>query len=122
MSRALFKLFSEGKIGRLTLPNRLVRSATYEGASRSGVISNDMLMLYEELVAGKVGMIITGLMLVAKSSKAPSTGYPTYKLRIIEGVEQLANVVHGAGTGCKIIGQIGQANFDAAASAYPTPF
>ena len=122
MSRAAFKLFSEGKIGCLTLPNRLVRSATYEGASRSGVVSNDMIKLYEELVAGKVGMIITGLMLVAKSIKNSSTGYPTYKLRIIEGVEKLANVVHGAGTGCKIIGQIGQANFDAAASAYPTPF
>lgn len=122
MGRSKYKLFSEGKIAKLTIPNRLVRSATYEGASGSGAVPNEMLRIYGQLVAGGVGMIITGLMMVARADKSVPASHPAYSAHIIEGVEQLVDVVHRANSGCKIVGQIGQAGFDAAASAYPTPF
>jgi 2,4-dienoyl-CoA reductase-like NADH-dependent reductase (Old Yellow Enzyme family) len=122
MRRDGYKLFSEGKIADLTLTNRLVRSATYEGASRFGSVTDEMLRIYEELVAGGVGMIITGLMMVAKADKTVPEGNPAYSGRIIAGVEKMADVVHRYDSGCKIVGQIGQAGFDAAASEYPTSF
>ena len=122
MGRSKYKLFSEGKIAKLTLPNRLVRSATYEGASGTGSVPDEMLRIYEELVAGGVGMIITGLMMVARVDKTAPVSHPAYSAHIIDGIEKLADVVHRANSGCKIVGQIGQAGFDAAASAYPTPF
>ena len=122
MERGKYKLFSEGKIAKLALPNRLVRSATYEGASGAGSVSDELLRVYEELVAGGVGMIITGLMMVARVDKSVSASRPAYSAHVIEGVEKLADVVHRSDSGCKIVGQIGQAGFDAAASAYPTPF
>lgn len=74
MRRDGYKLFSEGKIADLTLTNRFVRSATYEGASRCGSVTDEMLRIYEELVAGGVGMIITGLMMVAKADKTVPKG------------------------------------------------
>ena len=121
MRRDGYMLLSEGKIADLTLTNRLVRSATYEGASRFGYVTDEMLAIYEDLVAGGVGMIITGLMMVAKADKTDLKGHPVYKGRIIEGIEKMAEVVHRYDSGCKIVGQIGQAGFDAAASEYPTP-
>jgi 2,4-dienoyl-CoA reductase-like NADH-dependent reductase (Old Yellow Enzyme family) len=121
MRRDGYKLFSEGKIADLTLKNRLVRSATYEGASTVGSVTEEMLTIYEDLVAGGVGMIITGLMMVAKTDKTIHEGNPVYSSRIIDGIEKMAEVVHGYDSGCKIVGQIGQAGFDAYASEYPTP-
>ena len=121
MRRDGYKLFSEGKIADLTLTNRLIRSATYEGASTFGSVTDEMLAIYKELVAGGVGMIITGLMMVAKADKTVSEGNPVYSGRIIEKVEKMTEVVHRYDSGCKIVGQIGQAGFDAAASEYPTP-
>ncbi len=122
MGRGEYKLFSEGKIAGLTIPNRLVRSATYEGASGAGAVPEEMIGVYEELATGGVGMIITGLMMVARVCESVSAGRPAYRANVIEGIEKLADVVHRFGSGCKIVGQIGQAGFDAAASAYPTPF
>lgn len=122
MRRGEYKLFSKGKVAGLALPNRLIRSATYEGSSGSGSVSDDMLRIYKELVEGGVGMIITGLMMVARVNKSVSAIHQIYTPHIIEGLEKLTDVVHQASSGCKIVGQIGQAGFDLAASAYPTPF
>ena len=121
MRRDGYKLFSEGKIADLILKNRLVRSATYEGASTIGSVTDEMIAIYDDLVAGGVGMIITGLMMVVKADKTVPEGNPVYSSRIINGVEKIAEVVHGYDSGCKIVGQIGQAGFDAYSSEYPTP-
>jgi 2,4-dienoyl-CoA reductase-like NADH-dependent reductase (Old Yellow Enzyme family) len=121
MRRDGYKLFSEGKIADLTLKNRLVRSATYEGASTIGSVTDEMIAIYDDLVAGGIGMIITGLMMVVKADKTVPEGNPMYSSRIIDGLEKIAEVVHGNDSGCKIVGQIGQAGFDAYSSEYPTP-
>ncbi len=120
MRRDGYKLFSEGQIANLTLTNRLVRSATYEGASTVGSVTKEMQTIYEDLVAGGVGMIITGCMMVAKTDNTVRDGNPVYSSRIIDGIEKMAEIVHGYDSGCKIVGQIGQARLDAYASEYPT--
>jgi 2,4-dienoyl-CoA reductase-like NADH-dependent reductase (Old Yellow Enzyme family) len=43
------------------------------------------------------------------------------RVLFIEGIENMAEVLHRHGSGCKIVGQIGQAGIDAAVSEYPTP-
>lgn len=122
MPRTQYKLFSEGNIGKLTLPNRLIRAATYEGASASGRVSEQMLKVYETLAAGGVGMIITGLMMAVKTDMSHTAPHHNYHSNKIHGIENLAEAVHRTSPGCKIIGQIGQAGFYAAASEYPSPF
>ena len=55
------KLWSEGKIGTMTVKNRTVRSATNDHlATREGELTRAWQDNYEELAAGGVGLIITG--------------------------------------------------------------
>lgn len=64
-------LFSPIAIGTLSLRNRLVRSATYEGAAdRNGVPGDAYVSLYRQLAENDVGMIITGFSYIARSGRA----------------------------------------------------
>jgi 2,4-dienoyl-CoA reductase-like NADH-dependent reductase (Old Yellow Enzyme family) len=55
-------LFSPATIGKLTLRNRFVRSATYDGcAEKGGIVSQQQVRLFSDLADGGVGLIITGL-------------------------------------------------------------
>ena len=55
------KIFEEAKLGKLSLHNRLIRSATWEGmAGQDGGLPQEAYQIYDELAAGGVGAIITG--------------------------------------------------------------
>ncbi len=55
------KLFESTVINNMTLANRFVRSATWEGlASSEGYATERLAKLWVELAQGKVGLIITG--------------------------------------------------------------
>ena len=54
-------IFDAVELKNLSLKNRLVRSATWEGlAALDGSISDDTYKIYHELAAGGVRAIITG--------------------------------------------------------------
>jgi len=64
-------LFSPKKIGTMTVKNRLVRSATYEGmADDNGLVDNRYVALYENLARGGVGLIIGGFAFVKENGIA----------------------------------------------------
>jgi 2,4-dienoyl-CoA reductase-like NADH-dependent reductase (Old Yellow Enzyme family) len=66
-------LFDTTTIGKITLKNRLVRSATWEGmADTSGHPSTSLFQVYEELARGGIGLIITG----ATTILPDATGLP----------------------------------------------
>lgn len=53
-------VFSEAEIGRVTLKNRIFRSATHEGmADEKGRPTLELIKKYEALAKGEVGAIIT---------------------------------------------------------------
>ena len=55
------RAFQPGKIGNLTIKNRLVRSATFEYMGReNGEVSDGLFDLYRNLAMGGVGLIVTG--------------------------------------------------------------
>jgi 2,4-dienoyl-CoA reductase-like NADH-dependent reductase (Old Yellow Enzyme family) len=55
------KLFEQGTINGLTLKNRIVRSATWEGmCDQHGIPTKRLIDLYRDLVRGGVGLIVTG--------------------------------------------------------------
>ena len=61
MPRHHYKIFSEARIASLTLPNRLVRSATWDPCIlRERKMSDEVLSIYRSLAEGGVGMIISG--------------------------------------------------------------
>jgi len=58
---ALERLFKPGKIGKIQIKNRIVRSATFEGmASHEGYVTEELINFYRDLAAGGTGLIITG--------------------------------------------------------------
>ena len=60
------QVFENVQLGTLTLKNRLVRSATWEGIARpDGSVTEEVYAIYSELVKGGVGAIITGFTSVA---------------------------------------------------------
>lgn len=63
--------FSEYKLGNLYLKNRIVRSATYEGASdREGIPGPKYLSIYRNLAKNNAGMIITGFSFISARGRA----------------------------------------------------
>jgi len=91
-------LFSPANIGSLELPNRLVRSATAERlAERDGKPFPELKTLYQELVDGGVGLIITGHMYVHPSGKAHPEMTGIYKDDLVPSLAQLADAVHQQG-------------------------
>ena len=98
-------LFSPGKIGTLTLPNRLVRSATAERlALPDGRPKPKLRALYQELARGGVGLIITGHLYVHPGGKAHPEMTGVYADDLIPDLAKLTEAVHREGG--RIVAQI----------------
>ena len=91
-------LFQPYKLGNLELPNRIVRSATYDGmAYKTGHVSARQIDLYESLAAGGVGLIITGITYVHPSGQISSFQNSIADDDYIDGFKKLTQAVHERG-------------------------
>ena len=69
------KLLSELSLPNIVLPNRIVRSATYEGwGEADGTPRPELGQVYSELAAGGVGTIITGFVFTSQEGRAMHPG------------------------------------------------
>ena len=122
MQRNDYTIFSKGRIGDLTLPNRLVRSATWDPSIiHSRQMSGEVLNLYRKLARGGVGLIITGGFPVLEQEMLGSETC-SYDDVAIEGLGRLADVGHRAGSGCPVVAQLEVSLVGAGPSAIPSPF
>jgi 2,4-dienoyl-CoA reductase-like NADH-dependent reductase (Old Yellow Enzyme family) len=113
-------LFTSGDIGTLTLPNRLVRSATAEClADPDGRPRTEMVRLYQELARGGVGLIISGHMYVHPSGKAHSEMTGIYADDLISALAQLTHAVHREGG--RVAAQINHGGMHANAPSVSEP-
>jgi 2,4-dienoyl-CoA reductase-like NADH-dependent reductase (Old Yellow Enzyme family) len=127
MRRHHYKVFSEGKIGSLTLPNRLVRSATWDPSILyQRRMTEEVESLYDEVAAGGVGLIITGdFSVIPKGildevkSGGRRMSYADVK---IEGFANLAKKVHATAPRCKILAQLSGEYPGVGPSDIPSPF
>lgn len=92
------QLFSNVRLGTLTLPNRLVRSATAERmADGEGRPRASLHQLYRDLVDGGVGLIITGHMYVDPGGKCHPEMTGIYSDDLLPDLTALVETVHQAG-------------------------
>ncbi|WP_407384255.1 NADH:flavin oxidoreductase [Ruminococcus sp.] len=99
------KLFDEVKMNRLTVKNRLVRSATWEGiADPYGNIDERSYKIYEELARGGVGLIIGGFTSVADNDFYFDGMMRLSNNSLIPQYKKLTDLVHKYD--CKIIAQL----------------
>ncbi len=67
------KLFETTQIKSMTLANRFVRSATWEGmAANDGICTPKLIGLMKRFAEGGVGLIITGLAFVTREGQGRS--------------------------------------------------
>ncbi len=87
-----------GRIGALTLRNRLVRAATGETmASARGEVTDAHLRLYGDLARGGAGLIITGHLFVERRGQYAPFQLGIHDDRLVAGFRRLTDAVHGAG-------------------------
>lgn len=99
------RLFDEIKMNNLTVKNRLVRSATWEGiAALDGSIDRRSYEIYEELAKGGVGLIIGGFTSVADNDFYFDGMMRLSNNSLISQYKRLTDLVHKYD--CKIISQL----------------
>jgi 2,4-dienoyl-CoA reductase-like NADH-dependent reductase (Old Yellow Enzyme family) len=105
--RTGYHIFSKGRIGNLSVDNRLVRSATAENAWHESEMTDEGISLYRGLAAGGVGLIITGYMGVTPEGRASDSMTLISDDRFIDSLRRIARVVHETSKECKVIAQLG---------------
>lgn len=91
-------LFHPATIGSLTLPNRFVRSATWEGlAAADGACTDELVRLMSDLAAGGVGLIISSHAYVRPEGFAVRGQLGVDRDERIPGLARMAEAVHANG-------------------------
>ncbi len=102
----MVNLFEKTKINGMTLSNRFVRSATWDGlAADDGSCTDRMVTLLTDLAKGGVGLIITGHAYVHQNGRHQDWQLGIHSNRLIAGLKALTDKVHEQGS--KIVLQLG---------------
>jgi 2,4-dienoyl-CoA reductase-like NADH-dependent reductase (Old Yellow Enzyme family) len=88
-------LFSPIRVGSVTIPNRIVKSAMAEGrADENGSPTESLVRLYERWAAGGVGLCITGMAHVRRGYGYTNHELGLYADELIAPLEKLTAGVH----------------------------
>ncbi len=102
------QLFEESTIKHLTLKNRFVRSATWEGlATDKGACTQRLIDLMVRLARGGIGLMITGHTYIAPEGQAGPWQLGIHRDDLVPGLAELAQAAHKAGG--KIVLQLAHA-------------
>jgi 2,4-dienoyl-CoA reductase-like NADH-dependent reductase (Old Yellow Enzyme family) len=125
MRRDHYMIFSTAKIGRLTLPNRLVRSATWDPSIlKERRMTDEVVSVYRRVAEGGIGLIITGDFSVVPDGmlEQDPPGQGSYDAVQIRGFDKLAEAVHATAASCRILAQLSAEYPGVAPSDVPSPF
>ncbi len=91
-------LFEPSSIGKLTLKNRIIRSAFMENmAAPGGLPTDDTLRMYDRLARGGVGLIITGMAYVNPGGKGQPLQHGADTDAMIPAWQRITDSVHQLG-------------------------
>jgi len=91
-------LFEKTTIRSLTIPNRFVRSATWEGlAGDDGSTTPRLIDAAVQLARGGVGLIISGHAYVSREGQAGSWQLGVYSDKLVPGLTEMVKAVHDNG-------------------------
>ena len=101
-------LFEASTINSMTLANRFVRSATWEGmATEDGRVTPKLTQTMVDLSNGGIGLIISGHAYVERVGQASPWQLGLYDDSLIDGLKSMTDAVHAAGG--KIVAQLAHA-------------
>jgi len=92
------ELFDVTSLASMTLPNRFMRSATWEGmAGEDGSVTPQLTRTMADLAKGGVGLIISGHASVSPEGQAGQKQLGVYSDALVPGLAAMAKAVHDAG-------------------------
>lgn len=101
-------LFTETIINGLSLKNRFIRSATWEGlATPEGAVTPELIDMMVSLAKGGVGLIISSHAYVSKEGQATPWQIGTHEDSLVNGLSKMTSAVHK--NGGKILIQLAHA-------------
>jgi 2,4-dienoyl-CoA reductase-like NADH-dependent reductase (Old Yellow Enzyme family) len=99
-------VFSPGRIGPLTLRNRILKAATYEGLSHGSRVTRDLVDFHRAYAAGGVGMTTVAYCAVAPDGRT-SPHQILWTDEAMPGLRVLTDTIHAEGAA--VSAQIGHA-------------
>lgn len=100
------KLFTPGTIGPLTIRNRTIRSAGFEGMCPGGVPSQSLINYHRSVAAGGIGMTTVAYVSVADGGRTFSH-QAWMRPEIVPDMKKLTDAVHREGAAASV--QLGHA-------------
>ncbi|MHB8439906.1 MAG: oxidoreductase [Acidimicrobiales bacterium] len=99
-------VFEPGRLGTLTLRNRIIKAATFEGRTRDQVVTDELIAFHREVAAGGVGMSTVAY--CAVSNEGSTDGRTIVLGRdAVAGLRRLTDAIHTEGAAASA--QIGHA-------------
>ena len=101
----------------MSLANRFVRSATWEGmAGDDGSVTPALMACMDQLAEGQVGLIISSHAYISPEGQAGPKQLGIYKDDLIDGLKQMTDAVHRHGG--KIVVQMSHSGCSANPKTY----
>jgi 2,4-dienoyl-CoA reductase-like NADH-dependent reductase (Old Yellow Enzyme family) len=92
------RLFENSAICGMTIANRFVRSATWEGmADTDGSVTPMLVSLMQQLAKGQVGLIISSHAYVSPEGQAGPRQLGVYSDELVDGLRLMVEAVHQEG-------------------------
>ncbi|HEY4929489.1 MAG TPA: NADH:flavin oxidoreductase [Acidimicrobiales bacterium] len=89
-------VFGPARLGPLTLKNRIIKSATFEGASPRGVVTDDLVGFHERIARGGAAMTTVAYLAVGPEGRT-DRHCVLLGSDSVEGLSRLTETVHAAG-------------------------
>jgi 2,4-dienoyl-CoA reductase-like NADH-dependent reductase (Old Yellow Enzyme family) len=99
-------IFEPATLGPVTLRNRIIKSSTYEGRSRDGLVTGALIDFHVAMAKGGVGMTTVAYCAVAKDGRTDANQIYWHP-EALPGLRQLTGAVHAEGAA--VSAQIGHA-------------
>ena len=118
MSGAPLNVFSPARLGPVTLRNRVIKSATFEGRTPDALVTDDLIEFHAELGRGGVGMTTAAYLAVSPEGRTHREQL-YWREEALPGLRRLTDAVHA--TGARVSAQIGHAGPVANAASNGAP-
>lgn len=99
-------VFAPAQLGPLTLRNRIIKAATFEGRTPDALVSDELIEFHRSIAAGGVGMTTVAYCAVAPEGRTERDQI-YWRPEVLPGMKRLADAVHAEGAA--ISAQIGHA-------------
>ncbi|MBA9007183.1 NADH:flavin oxidoreductase [Thermomonospora cellulosilytica] len=106
MSDPVPDVLAPAKLGPVTLRNRIIKAATYEGLSRDGLVTDELIGFHVRHAAGGVGMTTVAYCAVSPDGRTDRRQIQ-WTDRALPGLRRLTDAVHHEGAA--VSAQIGHA-------------